>query len=136
MSSEMVPDPCFTSLLGDMLSEIELGTQRSSELSSAAMGLEPSGSMANELSARELEILRYLPTMLTTSEIAVELYLSVNTIKSHTRSIYRKLGVSRRQVAVARAYEYGILRPRLFVRPSAEVEVDWHSGRDVASLPN
>ena len=92
--------------------------------------------MADYLSAREREVLRYLPTMLTTSEIAVELYVSVNTIKAHTRSIYRKLGASRRQMAVVRAYEYGILRPRSFVRPSADVEVNWHSGRNVASLPN
>jgi hypothetical protein len=74
--------------------------------------------------------------MLTSSEIAAELYVSVNTIKAHTRSIYRKLGVSRRQVAVVRAYEYGILRPRSFVPPSADVEVNWLLGRDVASLPN
>jgi orotate phosphoribosyltransferase-like protein len=81
-------------------------------------------------------VLRYLPTMLTTGEIAVELHVSVNTIKTHTRSIYRKLGASRRQVAVVRAYEYGILRTRLLVRPSADVETNWHTGRDVASFKN
>jgi LuxR family maltose regulon positive regulatory protein len=132
----MVPDRWFSSLAEDMLSEIEIGTRTPSELSSAADGLVPSGSMADELSARERDVLRYLPTMLTASEIAGELYVSVNTIKAHTRSIYRKLGASRRQVAVARAYEYGILRPRSFVPPSADVEMTWHTGRDVASLPN
>jgi DNA-binding NarL/FixJ family response regulator len=136
MSSEMVPDPCFTALAEDMLSEIEVGKRMPSERSAAAEGLEPAGSIADELSARELEVLRYLPTMLTTGEIAVELHVSVNTIKTHTRSIYRKLGASRRQVAVVRAYEYGILRPRLLVRPSADVETNWHTGRDVASFNN
>jgi DNA-binding CsgD family transcriptional regulator len=136
MSSEMVPDPCFTTLIEDMLSEIEIGTRKPSELSSAAEELEPPGEMADELSAREREVLRYLPTMLTTSEIAAELYVSVNTIKAHTRSIYRKLGASRRQVAVVRAYQCGILRPRSFVRPSADVALNWNSGRDVAPWQN
>jgi LuxR family maltose regulon positive regulatory protein len=136
MSSEIVPDPCFTSLAEDMLSEMEIGMRKPSERSSATEGLEPSGSIADDLSARERDVLRYLPTMLTTSEIAVELHVSVNTIKTHTRSIYRKLGASRRQVAVVRAYEYGILGPRSFVRPSADVEGNWHTGRGVASLPN
>ena len=56
-----------------------------------------------------MEVLRYLPTMLTASEIAAELYVSVNTIKAHTRSIYAKLGASRRQDAVVRAYRCGLL---------------------------
>jgi LuxR family maltose regulon positive regulatory protein len=117
-TSEMLPDPSgFTPLVADMLREIEIETRKPAGLSSAAEGLEPSGSMANELSARELEVLRYLPTMLTASEIAAELHVSVNTIKAHTRSIYRKLGASRRQVAVVRAYEYGILRPRSLCAP-------------------
>ena len=47
--------------------------------------------------------------MLTTGEIAAELHVSVNTIKAHTRSVYAKLGASRRQDAVVRAYERGIL---------------------------
>jgi LuxR family maltose regulon positive regulatory protein len=113
----------------------EFGTRQPSELSAAAAALDPSGSTV-QLSAREREVLRYLPTMLTTSEIAVELYVSVNTIKSHTRSIYRKLGASRRQAAVVRAYEYGILQPRSFMRPATDAEVDWRSGRNVASSAN
>ena len=102
----------FSPLVADMLPEIHIGTRKLTELSAAADCLEPSDSMDDELSARELEVLRYLPTMLTTGEIAGELYVSVNTVKAHLRSIYRKLGASRRQVAVVRAYEYGILRPR------------------------
>jgi LuxR family maltose regulon positive regulatory protein len=48
-------------------------------------------------------VLGYLETMLSTEEIANELFLSTNTVKSHAKSIYRKLGVTRRRQAVLRA---------------------------------
>jgi len=48
-------------------------------------------------------ILRYLPTMFKTAEIASDLFVSVNTVKTHQQSIYRKLGVSTRRDAVDRA---------------------------------
>ena len=54
------------------------------------------------LSNRERTLLSYLDTMLSTEEIASELFVSPNTVKSHTKSIYRKLGVSRRRQAVLR----------------------------------
>jgi LuxR family maltose regulon positive regulatory protein len=53
--------------------------------------------------------MHFLPTMLTAAEIAAELGVSVNTVKAHTRSIYRKLGMARRSEAVAQARERGIL---------------------------
>ena len=55
------------------------------------------------LSERELDVLRLLATDLTQREIGRQLYLSFNTVKSHTRSIFRKLGVSGREQAVLRA---------------------------------
>lgn len=61
------------------------------------------------LSDRELAVLSYLPTMLTTAEIAAELYVSVNTVKTHLKSIYRKLDVPRRRDAVHRARELHLL---------------------------
>jgi LuxR family maltose regulon positive regulatory protein len=61
------------------------------------------------LSERELEVLHYLAAGLTNQEIADRLYLSLNTIKVHTRNIYGKLGVNHRTQAVARAQELGIL---------------------------
>ena len=61
------------------------------------------------LSDRERAVLRYLPTMMTNSEIAAELFLSVNTVKTHLRSIYRKLGTTRRRDAVECARRLGIL---------------------------
>jgi LuxR family maltose regulon positive regulatory protein len=64
---------------------------------------------AHELSDRELQVLRYLPTMLTAAEIAGELGVSVNTVKAHMRSIYRKLEVDRRRQAVVRAQKQGII---------------------------
>ena len=62
-----------------------------------------------ELSDRELSVLRLLAGRLSQREIAAELYVSFNTVKSHTRSIFRKLGVASRAEAVARARELGLL---------------------------
>ena len=61
------------------------------------------------LSARELVILRMLTGPLSERDIGRELYLSHNTIHSHTRSIYRKLGVSSRSEAVHHARQLGLI---------------------------
>ena len=66
--------------------------------------------LVETLSPRERAVLRYLPTMLTFVEIGSELYISVNTTKSHVRSIYRKLGVVGRRDAVRRARQLQLLR--------------------------
>jgi len=66
--------------------------------------------LVDPLNGRELQILRLLAAELSDREIAEELYLSINTIKWYNRQIYGKLGVSRRDPAVARALELGILR--------------------------
>jgi LuxR family maltose regulon positive regulatory protein len=50
-----------------------------------------------------------LPTDLSAREIGAELFLSANTVRSHTRSIYRKLAVRSREAAVARASALGLL---------------------------
>jgi LuxR family maltose regulon positive regulatory protein len=63
------------------------------------------------LSGSELRVLRYLPTNLTVPEIARELYVSRNTVKAHTRSLYTKLGTHTRAEAVARARALGLLAP-------------------------
>jgi LuxR family maltose regulon positive regulatory protein len=60
-------------------------------------------------SSRELEILRYLATGLSNREIAAELYISLNTMKTHVRSLYRRLGVSSRSQAVAAGRARGFL---------------------------
>ena len=61
------------------------------------------------LTARELVILRMLGGPLTERDIGRELYLSHNTIHSHTRSIYRKLDASSRSEALAHARELGLV---------------------------
>jgi LuxR family maltose regulon positive regulatory protein len=61
------------------------------------------------LTVRETVILRYLSSTLTNSETAAELSLSVNTVKSHQHSVYRKLGVTGRRDAVRRARELRLL---------------------------
>ncbi|MFD6974515.1 LuxR C-terminal-related transcriptional regulator [Streptomyces sp. NPDC059949] len=61
------------------------------------------------LSARETEVLRKAAQLLSTEEIAAELYLSPNTVKTHLKSIYRKLCVTRRSEAVHRAQDLGLL---------------------------
>lgn len=65
--------------------------------------------LAEPLTARELEILALLPTRLTNTELAARYFVSVNTIKTHVGHIYRKLDVTGRDAAVARARELGLV---------------------------
>jgi LuxR family maltose regulon positive regulatory protein len=64
---------------------------------------------ADELTERELAVLRLLPSELSQREIAEALYVSINTVKTHTKGIYRKLGVDTRDEAVSRARELGVV---------------------------
>ena len=59
--------------------------------------------LAEPLTERETAILALLPSPLSQREIAATLYVSPNTLKTHLRAIYQKLGVSGREEAVARA---------------------------------
>lgn len=63
------------------------------------------------LTDRELEVLRYLPGHSTAAELAKLCFVSVNTLKTHVMHIYRKLDVSGRSEAIARARELGLLGP-------------------------
>ena len=65
--------------------------------------------VAPNLSVRELEVLRLLSALLTTEEIAAELFISVNTVRTHVRKIFEKLCVSRRNDAVRRARELNLV---------------------------
>ena len=69
------------------------------------------GRVVEEPSAAELAVLHSLATGLSRREIGVELYLSLNTVKTHTRELYRKLGATSRADAVARAEALGLLEP-------------------------
>jgi LuxR family transcriptional regulator, maltose regulon positive regulatory protein len=61
------------------------------------------------LSEREREVLRHVAGLLSTAEIATEMYISVNTVKTHLKSIYRKLAVTHRGEAVRRARQLRLL---------------------------
>ena len=63
------------------------------------------------LSETEIRVLRYLPTNLSTPEIANQLYVSPNTVKTHMHHLYAKLGTHRRSDTVARARALGLLAP-------------------------
>jgi LuxR family maltose regulon positive regulatory protein len=74
------------------------------------VGVPAGGSqLGQSLSAKELEVLEHLAALLTTEEIASAMFISVNTVKTHVRSILRKLAVSRRNQAVRRARQLGLV---------------------------
>jgi LuxR family maltose regulon positive regulatory protein len=65
--------------------------------------------LVDPLSERELEVLRLLATDLSGPELARHLVVSLNTVRTHTRNVYSKLGVSGRRAAVTRARELNLL---------------------------
>lgn len=65
--------------------------------------------LVEALTPKESEVLGHLAALLTTEEIAATMFVSVNTVRTHVRSILRKLGVSRRNAAVRRARELNLL---------------------------
>ena len=67
------------------------------------------GALGEELTAKEHEVLGLLATRLSRREIGQRLYVSLNTVKTHQRALYRKLGVENRNAAVTRARELGLL---------------------------
>jgi LuxR family maltose regulon positive regulatory protein len=70
---------------------------------------QPAPLVVERLSAREREVLAHAAEMLSTAEIATEMYLSVNTVKTHLRSIYRKLSATHRSEAVRRAQQLELI---------------------------
>ena len=91
---------------------IRAGTAHRSLAGELGEALDPQASGAPErrsalllepLSDRETAVLRYLPTALSKAEIASEMFVSVNTVKTHMKNIYRKLDVTDRSHAVRRA---------------------------------
>jgi len=109
-----------TALAVDLLDELESRTARFADGMEAiharteavrrclrARGL-PTARL-EELTARESEVLRMLQGTLSLQEIAVELYLSFNTVKTHSRAVYRKLGAHTRAEAVVVARRQGLI---------------------------
>ena len=83
----------------------------------------PDRHLVEPLSERELDVLRLLATDLDGPDIARELVVSLNTVRTHTKNIYAKLGVNNRRAAVRRAEELDLLsrarpsQPRPIVVP-------------------
>jgi LuxR family transcriptional regulator, maltose regulon positive regulatory protein len=69
----------------------------------------PAGGSAETLTDRETAVLKYLPTLMSNAEIAAGLHLSINTVKSHLKAVYRKLGVDGRRDAVLRGRELELI---------------------------
>jgi LuxR family maltose regulon positive regulatory protein len=89
-----------------------LATEVSHELEEAR-GRAREGEVLETPTDAELAVLRLLASDLSTRQIGGELFLSPNTVRSHTRALYRKLGVSSRPHAVARATALGLLGDRV-----------------------
>ena len=94
------PDPGIT---GPMLDRVA-ARHRITRAPSA-----PVAGLVEQLSERELAVLRYLPSTLSLPEIARELYVSPNTVKTQCSAVYRKLAVTSRRAAVQVAREQGLL---------------------------
>ena len=99
---EEFPDPGSLSALADDV-EQEL---------TAARATAGSGRLVEEPSPAELAVLRSLAGGLSRREIGARLYISLNTVKTHTRELYRKLGATSSADAVARAKALGLLEER------------------------
>ncbi len=93
---------------GGRLTSLAAGVARELELASSVA---TSGHVLDGPSEAELAVLQLLASDLSAREIGKSLFLSPNTIRTHTRVIYRKLGVNSRAEAVARATSLGLLEP-------------------------
>lgn len=71
--------------------------------------IQSDGSLVEHLSERELEVLRLIAAGLSNSNIAKNLFISLNTVKTHIKNIHSKLHVHTRTQAIARANELGLL---------------------------
>lgn len=107
---------CIPWLRSVLRSDQELGRQYLRLLQPLRIGIGEPGELSRpgpvvsrQLSDRELEVLRHLAQMRTSEEIATEMYVSINTVKTHLKSIYRKLAVTRRGDAVRRAHQLELL---------------------------
>jgi LuxR family maltose regulon positive regulatory protein len=87
-----------------------------------------------KLTEGELRVLRYLSSNFTAPEIGAELYLSVNTVKTHMRHIYEKLGVRRRTDAIERAHALGLVPAPSLRRRRSDISADKRDAGSPATL--
>ena len=104
--AERRPDPADPAASAGFAALVQRADERDQAATTAAVAA-PSGDEG--LSDRELEVLRLLATELTGPEIARHLFVSVNTLRTHTKHIFTKLDVNTRRAAVRRATELGLL---------------------------
>ena len=76
--------------------------------------------LIDPLSPRELDVLRLLGTHLDGPDIARQLFVSLNTVRTHTKNIYAKLGVNNRRAAVRRGEELDLMSARATARPGGQ----------------
>jgi LuxR family maltose regulon positive regulatory protein len=98
----------LTSLLEHVATERGPHQRLALELTDAVRRMQPS-IFADPLTEREQVVLCYLPTLMSNAEIAQSMHLSVNTVKTHLKALYRKLSVDRRRDAVVRARQLELL---------------------------
>ena len=101
-AAQRCPDP---GVLSGMLAD----SKRSLATAAAGSWARPAAGLVEELTDRELAVLRLLPSERSLRQIGAVLYVSYNTVKTHVRGIYQKLAVSTRAEAVARARELNLL---------------------------
>ena len=101
-----------------------------------ATPVEPAEALVDPLSERELVVLRLLATDLDGPSIARELVVSLNTVRTHTKHVYTKLGVNNRRSAVSRAHQLGLLNRsrRLKITTSLTTWCDDHSPSALLAL--
>ena len=97
------------SLTADLLYQLSLPLTTTSEEQATPAPTEPTQTLVELLTARELDVLKLVCKGLTNSEIADELYLAIGTVKFYTSQIYGKLGVRNRVTAVSRARELNLI---------------------------
>jgi LuxR family maltose regulon positive regulatory protein len=87
------------------LGEIDLLREQARQL----LGQPDRSALPDQLSERELEVLRLLGSELTGPEIARQLFVSLNTLRTHTKRIFTKLDVNSRSAAIRRGRELGLI---------------------------
>jgi LuxR family maltose regulon positive regulatory protein len=100
--------PAMIPLLESAVRHDRAAPEATALLMSARTRSAPAQALVDPLTAKELDVLRLLRTELTGPEIAAELIVSINTVRTHTKNIFTKLGVTNRRSAVRRADELGL----------------------------
>ncbi len=108
MKQALQRDPELARSYQRLLAPAQRHDQRPAPLNAPVPG-QPAIVVVESLTEREREVLRHVSDMLNTAEVASEMYISINTVKTHLKSIYRKLAATHRREAVRRAQQLGLI---------------------------